>query len=83
MKKSEKIGILNAPSLWYWSGCGGIEFKRFDYGINDYAVFVAGAWTSKPSVHSAKIRYHLKSGDAYILYNGYVVNFSDTVRAGL
>ena len=80
MTKQEKLEILKAPSLWYWSGCSGLEFKRFDYGIEDYAVFVAGARTWHPTAHRAKIRYNAK-GEPFLYFHGYTVKFSDTIRA--
>lgn len=82
MTKQEKLEILNAPSLWYWSGCCGLEFKKFEYGINDYALFVADAWTWHPTAHRAKIRYSRK-GEPFLMFHGYTVKFSDTVRAWL
>ena len=57
-----------------------MEFNRFDYGINDYAVVVAGARTSKKTVHRLKIRYK-RNGDAFLILNGYTVNLRDTIRA--
>jgi len=79
MKKTEKAEIKALKSIWYASMCGGLEIKKIDYWINDVVIFVTGAWTSNPSVHTAKIRYNAK-WEAYFKHHGYTVKFEDVIR---
>lgn len=79
MKKSEKIDILSRKSIGYISALSGCEIKDFEYWINDYVIFVAWAWTWKPTAHKAKIRY-TRAWDPYFLYNGYTLKLSDSIR---
>lgn len=39
-----KAEILDMPTIAYWSGLDGLEIKDIEYGINDYALCVSGAW---------------------------------------
>lgn len=79
MKKSEKIDILSRKSIGYISALSGCEIKDFEYWINDYIIFVAWAWTWKPTAHKAKIRY-TRAWDPYFLYKGYTLKLSDSIR---
>ena len=80
MTKAEKVNWLDRDYVAYYSGCGGIEIKNIQYGIEDYVVFVANAWYGKPSVHRAKIYYGEKN--SYFRYNGYRVSFDECIRKG-
>lgn len=42
-------------SLAYYSGFGGFEIKKVEYGVNNYIYAVSGAWCSKKSYHKLKI----------------------------
>lgn len=77
MTKLDKQMYMEMPSIGYYSGCGGIEVKTILYGIDDYVIFIAGAWTEKPSVHKAKIYY---SDIPYFRYNGYTIHFYEVLR---
>lgn len=78
MTKNEKAAIISAPAVGYVSAFGGIEIKSIEYGINDYVVFVAGAWCSAKSAHRAVIRY--TENDSYFLYRGNRIKFSECLR---
>ena len=79
MEKTEKTEFLSRKSIGYISALSGCEIKDFEYWINDYIIFVAWAWTWKPTVHKAKIRY-TRAWDPYFLYNGYTLKLSDSIR---
>lgn len=80
MTKSEKEAIKTMHTIGYWSVCGGLEVKRIDYGINDYAVIVSHAWQGSLSkVHRLLIHYGEK--DDYIILNGARYKFSECLRA--
>lgn len=76
MKKSE---IINARPVAYYSGFGGIEIKSVEYGIDDYIIYVAGAWCSARSAHKSKI-YYTMSGSPYFKYKGVRIHLEDCVR---
>ena len=78
MKKLEKMNVLNMPAIAYFSGCGGVEIKRIEYGIDDAVVFVAGAWCSDKSAHRARIYYN--NNGAYFRFNGYTIPLSECIR---
>ena len=73
--------ILNAESKGYYSGCGGIEIKEIEYGINDRVLFVAGAWTSQKSAHRARI-YTDRNGESFFFFHNYKIPFSECMRTG-
>ncbi len=79
MKKEEKVEIKALKSVWFASLCGGLEIKKINYWIDDVVVFTTGAWTSNPSVHTAKIRHNTK-WEAYFKHHGYTVKFGDIIR---
>lgn len=89
MTKQEKQYYLEKEYVGYYSGYSGIEIKEIQYGIDDYIVFVAGAWCSNKSVHRSKVYYTvgLKSpyGDAraYFRYNGNRIYLDECIRAGI
>ena len=79
MKKSE---IINMKTVGYYSGFGGIEIKFVEYGvygIDDYIIYVAGAWCSARSVHRCKV-YFTMSGSPYFKYKGVRIHLEDCVR---
>ena len=82
MKKAEKKYYLEKEYIGYYSGYSGIEIKEIQYGIDDYIVFVAGAWCSNKSVHRSKVYYTL-SGRDYFRYNGNRIYLDECIRAGI
>lgn len=77
MRKEEKQYYLEKEYVGYYSGYSGIEIKDIQYGIEDYIIFVAGAWAGKPTVHKAKIYY---TDNPYFRYNGYTIHLDDCLR---
>ena len=76
---SKKEICLNNESFAYYSGFGGLEFKKIEYGVDDYIYCVSGAWTSKKGYHKLKI-YYDNNGDPYIKLHGYKILLSDCIR---
>ena len=74
--------ILNADTVAYFSGCGGIEIKSIEYGINDRVLFVAGAWTGNKTAHRARI-YSDKNSELFFRYHNYKIPFSECLRANI
>ena len=60
---SKKEICQSWPPFAYYSGLGGIELVKIEYGIEDYCWCVSGCWCGKPQPHRLKIRYTEK-GDA-------------------
>ena len=54
---TKKEICLQNESFAYYSGFGGLEFKKIEYGIDDYIYCVSGAWTGKPAYHKLKVHY--------------------------
>ena len=77
---SKKEICLNNESFAYYSGLGGLELKKIEYGIEDYVYCVSGAWTSKKAFHRLKVYYNDNGG--YIKLHGYKIHFSECVRMG-
>lgn len=82
MRKEEKQYYLEKEYVGYYSGYSGIEIKDIQYGIEDYIIFVAGAWCSKKSVHRSKV-YYAPSGRDYFRYNGNRIYLDECLRAGI
>jgi len=61
----------------YYYGLGGIEIKDILYGIEDYVVFVAEAWTTNRSVHKVRIYY---GNTPYFIYHGYRIRLGECIR---
>lgn len=80
MTKNEKQAYINAPYQAYYSGFGGIEIKEIEYGIEDYVIYVAGAWCSKKSVHRAKVYYN--GDNSYFEYKGVKIPLNECIRRG-
>lgn len=62
MTREEKNYWIQAPTIAYYSGFGGVEIKSIEYGINDYAVVVSNAFVGKKKVHRVLIRYNKNGG---------------------
>ena len=78
MKNIEKLEILNARPIAYFSGFAGIEIKWVEYGIDDYIIFVAGAWCSNKTAHRTKIYYN--GDNAYFRFNNCRISLNDCIR---
>lgn len=78
MTKNEKAAIIAAPAVAYYSGYSGIEIKAIEYGIEDYIVFVAGAWCSEKSAHKSKVYYNGEND--YFKYRGARIPLCDCIR---
>ena len=75
---TKKEICTSKDSFAYWSGCGGVEFKKIEYGINDYVYCVSGAWGGKKGYHKLKLYYG--ATDCYIKLHGYRIPFRDCIR---
>lgn len=75
---TKKEICLENNSFAYYSGFGGLEFKKIEYGINDYVYCVSGAWTGKPKYHKLKVYYD--EHNSYVRLHGYKVSFNDCIR---
>ena len=81
MAATKKEICLNNTSFAYYSGFGGLEFKKIEYGIEDYIYCVSGAWTGKPEYHKLKIKCDLTgNGNDYIMLHGYKVPLNECIR---
>lgn len=78
MKKNE---ILEMKTIAYYSGLNGLEIKKIEYGINDYALCVSGAWIGKPKPHRLKIYY--TNVNAFIRLHGYKIPLDECIRTGV
>ena len=78
---TKKEICLSHDSFAYYSGLGGLEFKKIEYGIDDYIYCVSGAWTSKKGYHKLKI-YYGSNGD-YIKLHGYKIPLNECIRMGV
>lgn len=75
---SKKSVCLNNESIGYWSGCGGLDIRKIEYGVNDHVFAIGGAWTNKKTYHRLKVYY---SGETpFIKYHGYKVPFTEIIR---
>lgn len=81
MKKAEKTKYLSMLTIAYFSGYGGIEIKEIVYGIEDYAVYVAGAWTNNKTVHRSKIYFY--GDDIFFKYHGAKISLNDCIRTNI
>ena len=75
---SKKEICLTHERKGYWSAIAGAELKHIEYGVNDYAYVITGAWNGHPKYHKLKIHYTDK--DSYINCQGYKLSFSDCIR---
>lgn len=75
MNKKE---YANNNTIAYYSGFGGIEIKAIEYGINNFVIFVAGAWCSEHSIHRSKIYYN--NDRPYFKYKGIRVHLDNCIK---
>lgn len=75
---TKKEICLNNESFAYYSGFGGLEFKKIEYGIEDYIYCVSGAWTSKKSYHKLKVYYD--NDNSYVKLHGVKVPLDECIR---
>lgn len=75
---TKKEIITQNPAFAYYSGFGGLEFHKIEYGIEDYIYCVSGAWTSKKSYHRLKV-YYGNNGD-FVKLNGVKVPLDECIR---
>ena len=61
-------------TIAYYSGFGGFEIKKIEYGITDYLYAVSSAWSSKKSYHKLKVY----DGE-YIKLHGYKIPLGDCI----
>ena len=71
---SKKEVCLSNKSFAYYSGFGGLEFKKIEYGIDDHIYCVSGAWSGKPKYHKLKVY------DDYIKLHGYKIPLNECIR---
>lgn len=95
MRKQLKQEWLNCQTIAYYSGFAGIEIKSINgyestairdlyYNsvpdmMDDYVIFVAGAWCSNKTVHRSRIYYSL-SGNAYFKCKGIRIPLNECMR---
>lgn len=80
MKKTEKNDAIIMKAFAYYSGFGGLELKKIEYGIDDYIIYTDGAFTGKKTAHKSKV--YNDSNGAYFRYYNNKIRFSDCIRAG-
>ena len=70
----------------YWSGCGGVEIKGIEHGIDDYVICVVNAWYGEKEYKRYKISYFNRitggrpDGRARFYPHGYEAFLDDCVR---
>lgn len=75
---NKKDICLNNKSFGYYSGFNGLEFKKIEYGINDYVYCVSSAWRGKNKYHKLKVYYDNKD-IPYVNLKGKKVPFNEIV----
>lgn len=75
---SKKEICLQNPAAAYYSGLGGLEINKIEYGVNDYIYCTAGAWIGKKSYHKLMI-YYTAGGDAFIKLHGYKIPLNECI----
>ena len=80
MTKQEKNQVLESETIAYFSGYDGIEIKSIQYDINDYVIFVSGAWTGKKQVHKSKIYYTVNDENIYFRYGNNRIPLNECIR---
>lgn len=76
---TKKEICLNNPAIAYYSGFGGLEVHKIEYGIDCYLYCVSGAWCSNKSYHKLKI-YDNRYGDGFVKLHGYKIPTADFIR---
>lgn len=64
-------------TIAYYSGLNGLELKGIEYGIEDYAYFVSGAWSGQKEYHRVKINY--ETGVPYCMVYGNKIPFDEVI----
>lgn len=75
---TKKEVCLSNESFAYYSGFEGLEFKKIEYGIDDYIYCVSGSWNGKQKYHKLKVYYDVN--DSYIMLHGYKVSLNEVIR---
>ena len=78
LSEFEKLEYIYADCVAYFSGYGGIEVKEIQYGIDDYVIYVSGAWTNNRRVHRVKIQY---SDRPYFRFGAKKIYFDELIPA--
>lgn len=73
-----KKDIFDLRTVAYYSGFGGLEIKKIEYGADDHILCVAGAWGGKKTAHRLKIYYN--NDKSYIKLHGYRVPLDECIR---
>ena len=76
--ETKKYICENNKSFAYYSGLGGVEFKKVEHGIEDYIYCVSGAWSGKKSYHKLKIYYNDDTG--YVMLHGYKILLNECIK---
>lgn len=80
MNKTLFAEIVNLPTQGYWSAFGGVEVKRFTYGINDTVDVIANAWNGTKSAHRVRVYDGSEKTGPYIILFGTRLHFNECVR---
>lgn len=80
MTKNEKAVVIAARCTAYFSGFGGLEIKSIEYGIEDYVLYVTGAWNGQGKAHKSKIYYEERP---YFKYKGVRIHLDECIRNGI
>ena len=76
---TKKEVCTNNKSFAYYSGFGGIEFKKIEYGIEDYIYCVSNAWGGTKAYHKLKIHTD-KNGNGYLKLHGYKIPLDECIK---
>lgn len=79
MTKAERLQILNAQTIAYYSGLNGVEIKNIYHGIEDMICCVSGAFAGGKKVHCVKISC-TKLGIPYFTINKQRIYLMDCIR---
>jgi len=80
MTNETKRKIKEEKTIGYWSVLGGLELKKIEYGIEDYAFVVSGAWNGKRNVHKLKIKQSRLGDYVYIQLGNTKYYFDECIR---
>ena len=78
MTKAEHEEVLSMRTEAYYSGYNGIEIKKIEYGIENYVIYVSGAFGGEKGVHRSKI--YTGSDNFYFMYRGHKINLDECIR---
>lgn len=74
MKTNE---ALKMKSTAYFSGFNGLEIKDIEYGVDDYVIYITGAWNGKPKAHKSKVYF---TDRPYFICKGIRVHIDECIR---